>query len=326
MKPLVTVVVEGYNEEFNGLAPLPDTVAALLQQDFPLDQVEVLLMGSAQQIEHWKTLTPGAQSFFQVRMIPVNPENCHYWQLKNLGGELGEGQIVAHIDSDSLPGRRWLSSLVSGIQNGADASVGPSLYRTERQTPDSAWMVAAALPSWSLMLARTQNGTEPRAGCVMAHNVALRRNVFLDHKFRTGKWSFSSALMYYDLVRSGLKISFQPEQTVAHTMTLRWWLGRKHFRTGWETYVARTTDQDWPRIRVLEKMKLIEPILLRMGLVGRDARHWFRFSRVIGVSRTRAILLFPLAMLASFAARGAEMAGMYAVLFAPRSTEHQARF
>ena len=80
------------------------------------------------------------------------------------------------------------------------------------------------------------------------------------------------------------------------------------------------------RIRFLERMKIIEPFVLRMGLVGRDARHWFRFGRVIGISRTRTILLFPLAVLASFTARFAEMVGMYAALVAPEATEHQARF
>jgi hypothetical protein len=71
---------------------------------------------------------------------------------------------------------------------------------------------------------------------------------------------------------------------------------------------------------------VIEPILLRMGLVCRDGPHWFRFARVVGLGRTKAILLFPLALLASIAARTAEMVGMYAVLLAPKSTEYQARF
>ena len=326
MKPVVSIVIEGYNENFNGLAPFPDTVNALLHQDFPLNKVELLLLGTAPQVEHWKALDPGGNSFHRVRMIPVDPENGHYWQLKNLGGELSEGEIVAHIDSDALPGRRWLSALVNGIESGADVSVGPSLYRSEGYSPASAWMLTAALPSWSLMLARTAAGQAPRAACIMAHNVALRREVFLEHKFQTAKRSYSSALMYFELVRAGVKIAFQPEQTVAHGMTFRWWLGRRHFRTGWETYIARSTEKDWPRIPLLERIEFVEPFLLRMGLVLRDARHWFRFSRVVGVSRTRTIALFPLAVLASFAARAAEMVGMYAVLFAPDSTEHQARF
>jgi glycosyltransferase involved in cell wall biosynthesis len=326
MKPLVTVVIEGYNEESNGLAPLPETLDGLLQQDFPLDQVEVLLMGSAQQIEHWKTLKPCSQSFYRVKMVAVAPEDFHYWQVKNIGAEVAESEIIALIDSDALPERTWLSSLVRAIQDGADVSVGPSLYRSRRKAPNSPWMLAAAFTSWALVLARTRSGQEPKVGCIMAHNVGLRRDVFLQHPFRPLKRSFCSALMYFELARSSAKFSFQPQQKVAHSMTLRWWLGRRHFRTGWETYIARSVDQDWPRIPALERMKLIEPIILRMGLVCRDARHWFRYSRVVGVTRPRAILLFPLAVLASFAARGAEMAGMYAVLFAPRSTEHQARF
>ena len=43
--------------------------------------------------------------------------------------------------------------------------------------------------------------------------------------------------------------------------------------------------------------------------MGRDALHWFRFSRVVGVSRFRAVALFPLVLLSSFAARTAEMTG-----------------
>ena len=326
MKPIVSIVIEGYNEECNALAPLPDTLTGLLQQDFPLKQAELLLLGSSQQIEHWKMLSPGGQAFGQVKLIPVNPDDFHYWQVKNIGAELAESEIVALIDSDALPERRWLSSLVKSIQNGADVSVGPSLYRSSQRAPYSPWMLAAAFTSWALVLARTRRSQGLQVGCIMAHNVALRREVFLRHPFRPLRRSFCSALLYLEMVRSGVKLSFEPEQKVAHAMTVRWWLGRRHFRTGWETYIARTVDKDWPRLRALEKMKWIEPVLLRMGLVCRDARHWFRFAPVVGLSRSRTVLLFPVALLASLAARTAEMVGMYAVLFAPESTEYRARF
>jgi hypothetical protein len=326
MRPLISVVIEGYNEEATALSRLPDTVGALLQQHFSLDQVELIMLGSPQQTEYWKTLNPGGQTFFQVKMIPVRPKDCHYWTLKNIGGGYAEGEIVAHIDSDSLPGPHWLSSLAKGIQSGAEVSVGPSLYRTLRQTSDSPWMVAAALPSWSQVVARTSNGPDVRAGSIMGHNVALRRDVFLQHPFPTPRRSFSSVLMYFELMRAGVKISFQPEQKVAHTMTWGWWLGRKHFRTGWETYIGRGADKDWPRIPALEKMKIIEPVVIRMGQVCLDAHHWFRFAPLVGMSRARTILFFPVAVLASFAARTAEIVGMYAAMYAPKSTEYQARF
>ncbi|HXI43554.1 MAG TPA: glycosyltransferase family 2 protein [Bryobacteraceae bacterium] len=326
MKPIVSVVVEAYNEEHNALMLHFDTLEAIYRQDFPLDQVELVLIGSSHQIEGWRTPHPAWQAFFQVRLVPVDPENSYYWQLKNQGAEAAEGEFVAFLDSDVSPGPRWLSSVVKGLQNGADVVVGPSMYRAGQLGPDSPWMLAAALPSWGFMLARNGSAQKPQAGALLAHNVAMRRALLLAHPFRMLRRSFSSTLLYRELVRAGAKVAFQPDQRVAHAVQLRWWLFRRHFRTGWETYDARRIDPAWPRIPALERLKFIEPILLRMGLVCRDACHWFPFSRIVGVPRTRAIFFFPLVMLASVAARFAEMAGMYAALIAPKTTEHQARF
>src|SRR5262249_46625107 len=151
---------------------------------------------------------------------------------------------------------------------------------------------AAALPSWAFQVARTPT---PQAGALFGHNVALRRDLLLQHPFPMFRRSFSSSVLYFELVRSGAKFAFQPEQKIVHGMNFRWWLFRKHFRQGWETYDGRKADPAWPRIPVLEKVKFIEPPLLRMGLVCRDARHWFRYTRVVGVSRARALYIFPLA-------------------------------
>jgi hypothetical protein len=200
------------------------------------------------------------------------------------------------------------------------------MYYTGRRGPYSPWMLAAALPSWGFMLARTSTAQQLRAGSLLGHNVAMRRTLLLAHPFRMIRRSFSSTLLYRELVGSGAKVAFQPDQRVAHAVQLRWWLFRRHFRTGWETYEARRLDPAWPRIHVLERLKFIEPIVLRAGLVCRDALQWFPFSRIVGVTRTRAIFLLPLVMVASVAARLAEMAGMYAALIAPKATEHQARF
>jgi hypothetical protein len=326
MKPLVSIVVEAYNEDYNALAPPADTLAALLKQDFPLDQAELILIGSSHQIEHWKKLYPVWPSFGQVKTLPVDPENSHYWRLKNQGAQAAEGDILALIDCDALPEVHWLSSGVKALQDGADASVGPSQYRTGGLSSRSPWMLAAALPSWSFALARTSSRHQLQADALMAHNLVIRRQLLLEHPFRVVQRSFASSLLYFELVRSGVRFSYQPEQSVAHGVNFWWWLSRMHFRRGWETYAGRELDPDWPRVRLLQKLKLIEPIVLRAALVGRDARHWFRFSRVLGVGPGKAVLLFPLAVTASVLARSAEMVGMYAALFAPKASEHQARF
>ena len=106
-------------------------------------------------------------------------------------------------------------------------------------------------------------------------------------------------------------------------MNLKWWVFRRHFRAGWETYEARRAYPSWPRVPILSRLPAIEPLILKVGMVGRDALHWWRFRRVAGVSGPRAVALFPLVLLSSLAARTAEMAGMYAYLLAPKRTEQR---
>jgi glycosyltransferase involved in cell wall biosynthesis len=325
MKPRVSIIIEAYNEEHNALAFHSSTVDALLEQDFPLGQVELIFIGTTGQIGDIDKLRPAWQPFSQVRMVTADPENKHYWQLKNKAAQLTAGEIVAFADSDVQPGPRWLSTIVSGIQNGADVVVGPSQFRTPTFGPDSPLMLAAALPTWGFVLAHNRGRETPKANSLLSHNVALRRDVFLKHPYRPFKRSFNSSLLYFELMRSGATVVYQPTQKVAHGMTFGWWF-RVHFRRGWETYLGREADPSWPRIRLLEKVKPVEPVALRMGLVLRDARHWFRYTRVLEAGRIRAILWFPLALLVSFAARSAEMVGMYAALVMPRTTEHVARF
>jgi len=325
MKPLVSIIVEAYNEEHNALAFHSDTVDALFEQGFPLDRVELIFIGSAGQIDHIEATHPEWRAFYRVSLVTADRDHTHYWQLKNKAATLTAGEIVAFADSDVRPGPRWLSTIVSGIRNGADVVVGPSQYRTQRLGPDSPWMLAAALPTWGFVLAGSGRREPPQANSLLSHNVALRRDTLLEHPFRPAHRSFNSSLLYFELVRAGAKVVYQPAQQVAHGMTLRWWL-RLHFRRGWETYIGRDSDPSWPRLPIPSKLKAIEPVALRMGLVFRDSRHWFRYRRVVGVSRMRAIRLFPLVLLTSFAARSLEMAGMYAALIRPRWAEHLARF
>jgi cellulose synthase/poly-beta-1,6-N-acetylglucosamine synthase-like glycosyltransferase len=326
MTPLISIIVESYNEEQNGLAPPSETMEALLRQDFPLERVELILGGSAAQIRIWETMQDNWKSFGAVRFMTVDQANSHYWQLKNQGAAFASGEFLAFIDCDGLPGPHWLPSLYRALQEGADVSVGPSLFRTARFGPNSPVMLAAALPAWSFNLSTASDHGKPQAAALMGHNLGIRRELLLRHPFRQLARSFASSLLFFELRRAGAKFSYQPEQRVAHGVHLWWWIARFHFRRGWETYEGRASDASWPRIRALEKLKIIEPVALRMGLVCRDISHWLRFSKVLGVGGASSVLMFPLVAFASSIARTSEMVGMYAWLFARRATEHQARF
>src|SRR5271154_2351094 len=181
MKPIVSVVIEGYNEEANALAPLDDTIRALVKQKFPLEQAELILIGSREQIALWKSAYADLPRFQRVKMLSAEPENSHYWQLKNTGVESAEGETVALADCDAPPGPYWLSSGMKALSEGADASVGPSQYRSSRMSPDSAWMMAAALPSWSFSLDRCSTPNKLQAASLLAHNLIIRRNILLEY-------------------------------------------------------------------------------------------------------------------------------------------------
>ena len=326
MNPRVSIVIEAYNEEQNALAPPIDTLRALRRQPFPMELVELVLIGSPEQIECWDHFHPEFEGFGWVRLLPVDSSRSHYWELKNQGAAAATAPLVAFIDCDALPGPEWLPALVSALENGADVSVGPSLYRSPKLGAESPWMQAVSLPSWSFILAGASSAETPREGALAAHNLGIRRELALAHPFVTLHRSFCSSLLFFELKRAGARFSYNPGQRVAHGWNFRWWLGRMHFRRGWETWEGRSLDPDWPRMPLLEALKYIEPLVLRTALICRDTCHWLRFGRVIGLSRGRVLLLWPLAVCASATARAAETVGMYAGLLAPRSTAWQARF
>ena len=323
--PLLSVVLELYNEDVNALVAHSDTVDALYRQDFPLEQSELVVIANSRQICDFKELHPDLPRFAQVSLIVAQEPDCHYWTLKNLAAKKASGDYLTFADSDVSPDPRWLSAIVKGLNSGADLAVGPSQFRTRVLHSDSPWMLAAALPTWGFVLSPARRGEPWKAGSLMSHNFAMRRQWLLDHPFREAARSFNSSLLFFELVRAGARTVYQTEQRVTHAMSLQWWF-RAHFRRGWETYCGRELDQDWPRLPIIHRFPLLEPPVLRMGLVCRDARHWFRFSSVLAVNRLRAVLLFPLVVALSFAARTAEMVGMYAALIAPRATQHHARF
>ena len=326
MKYKVSIIMEAYNEENTALAEHPEAVEHLLRQDFPLHQVELVLVGSKSQLADWKEVPAAWNRFGQVRVVPMDSAQPHYWEQKNFGAQIALGEIVAWVDSDVKAEPTWLRSIVSAIDAGADVSVGPSMYAHSWFHPHSPLMLAAASISWGFVLAYNSEPEKPLPNALLSHNSGIRREVALRIPYRTGQASFQSSVFYFDLVQNHVKVTYQPEQRAAHQMTLWWWLSRRHFRSGWETYNGRAAHTLWPRIAALEKVRWIEPIILRGGMVLRDSRHWFRYRRVTNVGLAKAWLMLPLVVAASAAARAAEAIGMYSWMLAPKSTARQARF
>ena len=79
-------------------------MAALEGQDFPLDQIEVILVGSAEPANHWKTLCADDSRFHSVNVLVHG--GTHYYELKNSGAGIRmRVRVIDHrlgraLDSD----------------------------------------------------------------------------------------------------------------------------------------------------------------------------------------------------------------------------------
>lgn len=312
-RPRVSVVIEGYNESLD-LGSADDTMAALLRQDFPLDQVEVILVGSARQVAAWRTRWQRGTPLFRVEAIAA--EGAHYYALKNEGVRQASADVLALIDSDARPEPGWLAALVGAIEGGADVAVGVTLFRGEDgRAPSHPLLLAAASISWGFVVPHDARPDAPPAG-FLSHNVGFRAATFRRHAYRTdlGR-TCAGSLLFAALRASGARIVFTPRQRVAHVFSLGWWVQRLHRRFGYEVFLLRRLDG--ARHGWLGRFPWLEPPLTMLWHVALDVPQWRRFSRATGLSSARQVLLLPLVVALSLLARGGEMVGMLQTITAP---------
>ena len=314
-KLLVSVVIEGYNES-RSLGTAENTMDALKRQDFPLDQVEVILLGSPGQAKAWKETYSRPAPFFAVKTVTA--EGAHYYALKNRGAAMAAGEIIAFTDSDVYPKPTWLSSIVESIGNGADVSVGLSLFkRAKRLDSTSVLRQIAVSITFGYILGKTRDGGLPEVRGFMDHNVALRAEIFRRLQYRTDLGRvMASPLLFRALTHEGARITLHPRQQIVHFFSWGYWLSKLHFRYGYEVFRLRRIDRDYPD-QWIAQTGPFEPLVTMMWHMLLDLPRWLRFSKLLGIGPIRRWGLLPMVVVLSTVARAAEMAGMYATMLAP---------
>lgn len=316
--PLVSAIVEGYNE-IQLATSVADTVAGLLAQDYPLDRIEVLLLGSThEQSGRWAGFDAQALPFHRVTTVAA--DGLPYYTLKNRGADVASGEVLAFVDSDVRPGPTWVSSIVEAIQGGADATCGFSTVR-------STGRVSAPRPvlevAGSVCFGHTvpddphQELLDGRA--IVAHNLGVRADTFRALRFDTREFgrNCGPAQLYEDLRNSGARIVFVAGQRAQHSFRLfGWFLTTFMVRVGYEEHVARrhvpTTHNRW-----LMRTGPAEPLLTMLLSVVWDVEAWRRYGRALGLSRRGRRLRLPLLLGVSVAGRLAGMVGGYAAVVRP---------
>ncbi len=316
-KPTVSVIVEGYNES-RDLGKAVNTIEALKQQDFPPSQVEVILMGSSEQVADWRVQYADSAPFWIIR--PVEANGLSYLRLKNRGAEEATAEILAFTDSDVYPHRTWLSSLVEGVRSGGDVSIGLSLFKSRTGWRwDQATRLAAASITWGWVVGKVVDPERylPIPVGFMDHNFGLRADTFRRHQYNTMFGRLCGApLLTKSFLDGGAKLVLQPRQRVTHYFAWSYWLKCLHFRYGYEVFMLRRMNDRYPN-RWIANTKVLEPMITMLWHVGLDVPRWFRVSRLLDVHPVRRVLLLPLVVVMSCIARATEMVGMYWTMIAP---------
>jgi glycosyltransferase involved in cell wall biosynthesis len=323
-RPVVSIVVDGYNEtRFLGTAI--ETLEALEKQDFPLNQAELILIGTSEQVEHWKQTFPAKSRFFARHFVKL--DGAHYFQLKNRGAEAATADIIVFTDSDVYPKPTWLSSLVQSIRDGADVVAGLSLFKNSGSwLSDSPTRLAAASITWGWVVSKDnrKNMRRLQAAGFMDHNIAFRAETFRSHKYREENGRLMAGpLLYRALKESGATIALQPKQQVVHFFSWEFWLIRLHFRYGYEVFQLRRLDKHYPN-QWISRTRILEPLVTMVWHVLLDIPRWFRVSRLLGIGHIRRIAILPLVVALSVVARCSEMAGMYASMMVPTAMKRWA--
>jgi glycosyltransferase involved in cell wall biosynthesis len=323
-KPAVSIIVEGYNES-RELGKAVNTIEALRQQDFPVNQVEIILMGSAAQVKEWEALCAQSAPFWGIQAVDAG--GLSYLQLKNRGAQFASAEILAFTDSDVYPHRTWLSSLVNGIRSGGDVSIGLSLFKSATSWEwKRATRLAAASITWGWVVGKQRDPDRnlPCPAGFMDHNFGLRADTFRRHRYNTTFGRLCGApLLMRSFVDSGAKLVLQPAQRVTHYFSWLYWLKCLHFRYGYEVFMLRRLNDQYPD-QWIARTTVFEPIMTMVWHVLLDVPRWFRVSRLLDVHPVRRVVFLPLVMAMSCVARTAEMAGMYCTMVAPDSMKRWA--
>lgn len=107
----ISVVVPTYNR----LYALKQSLQALLEQDFPLDEYEILIVDDGS--------TDGTRDFLQ-EIVGIAPVKCQYHfqdhagpaKARNWGIRKAQGKYIAFTDDDCIAPRNWLSKIAEAFK------------------------------------------------------------------------------------------------------------------------------------------------------------------------------------------------------------------
>ncbi|PWT88112.1 MAG: hypothetical protein C5B54_11135 [Acidobacteria bacterium] len=208
--PSISVVVEASNWNPAHQIQIFDTLRALHRQSFPISETEILVVLDA---PHHSAADSILEKFPRV-VIRKAPAEMTYYELKNLGGENAQGEIIAFTDADCVPSTTWIEQIVHTFRTS-----GENVAAIQGSTRFSPRALARAWESSWWVRSFENEGIVDRL--YTSNNMAVRRKIFLRFRFLDGT-NMRAGLerpMTRELQAAGFHIWLNPNMIVHHNYT-----------------------------------------------------------------------------------------------------------
>jgi cellulose synthase/poly-beta-1,6-N-acetylglucosamine synthase-like glycosyltransferase len=248
--PSVSVIVCIYNATYT----LSATINSLIDQDYPLDKIEIILVndGSNNNSESVCLGFINRQRSRMPKITYVRQLNSGLGGARNTGISMSDAEIIAFIDQDAVADKNWIKELVTCF--GTNAKIGVAGGKIEILNN---WINFSRFIHWAYYYGEDSKGNEYLP--IVGTNMAFRGSVFeqLGGFYENFKSSGdetsllnSKILHNYQSIGSKLAIVWHERP-----WTLSQWL-KERFRNGHEHALER-------KVRNIPTMKNISYSILR---------------------------------------------------------------
>ena len=114
--PMVSIIIAARNEE----ASLPSLIQDLINQEHPLDKLEVIIINDRSTDSTKEILAKAEEDYALIKTITVQQASSNMTPKKHaltLGIESAQGNIIVLTDADCRVGKLWASSMAYSVMN-----------------------------------------------------------------------------------------------------------------------------------------------------------------------------------------------------------------
>ncbi len=244
-RPLISVVIETFNSTAESAIQLRDVLDRLDEQTHGRGNIEIIAV-----LDQANDELAGFLRDEYPDVQTVSTADATYYGMKNRGMRSAQGDIIALLDSDTLPVKNWVEEIASCISAGADLVAGSVRYPT-----GAPFGRTFALFNYG----HIRNGEDGEVDTFNVSNAAMRKELLEEHPFdRRLRRSGGGTLLGRELKSLGYKLVYNPNLRVTHNHPgLRTHIATR-LRTGYEVINICQLDDE----RVLPETKY-----LRLGVL-----------------------------------------------------------